>query len=117
MPSTPLLFEDYSKDSEVVELYKKIEPRATEDDQWPGTLTTLGNLRRAISEGENYGDAFHSELSDPEKTAAFDHIVQLMEQEIEALREKQGASQEDQPAGEESEGGESSEGSEGESVE
>jgi hypothetical protein len=94
-------FKQYSKDSEVVELYKVIEPRAIEADQWDGTLGVLLNLRRAISEGENYGDAFHSQLSNQEKTAAFDHIVQLMEQEI--AEAKAGESEEAEPAEESSE--------------
>lgn len=87
-------FKEYSKDSEVVELYKVIEPRAIEADQWDGTLGVLLNLRRAIAEGENYGDGFHSQLSNPEKTAAFDHIVQLMEQEIKEANEAEGGEEE-----------------------
>ena len=87
-------FKEYSKDSEVVELYKVIEPRAIEADQWDGTLSVLLNLRRAIAAGENYGDGFHSQLSDHEKTAAFDHIVQLMEQEIKEATEAEGSEEE-----------------------
>jgi hypothetical protein len=97
-----LEFKQYTKDSKVVELYKIIEPRATEADQWDGTLGTLMNLRRAISENEPYGNGF--DTATDQRRDAFNEIVDLMQAEIkEARGESNGESAEDEEASEESE--------------
>jgi hypothetical protein len=102
-----LEFKQYTKDSEVVELYKVLEPRATEADQWDGTQTTLMNLRRAISENEAYGNGF--ETSTDERRDAFNKIVDLMQAEIKEARNESTGEEASEEASEDEESSEESE--------